>query len=119
MSDAANPARDSAAGGQVLRLSRHLPRPLEILVDGLPTLGFEGETIATAILAQRRQIGSDGRRTHGLWCGIGICYECVVTLDGEPGIRACMTQVAPGSNVRTQSARGVASGIASRAEAER
>jgi predicted molibdopterin-dependent oxidoreductase YjgC len=94
-----------------MRLGRHGPRSLEILVDGHPILCYEGETIATAILAQRRYVGSDAQRLHGLWCGIGICFECVVTVDGKPGVRACMTRVRPGIQVSTEIARGGAQAI--------
>jgi len=118
MSDTANPTSDSAARGQVRRLRRHELQPLNIVVDGRSTRCFEGETIATAILAQRRHVGSDTMRAHGLWCGIGICFECVVTVDGELGVRACMRQVEPGITVDTQLARGVPLGMTRRAEAE-
>lgn len=119
MSDAANPTSDSPTDGQVLRLRRQGSRALHIVVDDLSTRCFEGETIATAILAQRCYIGSDAMRTHGLWCGIGICFECVVTVDGVPGIRACMRRVEPGINVRTQIDRGAAPAITPRAETDR
>jgi D-hydroxyproline dehydrogenase subunit gamma len=87
---------------QLLRLRRRGPRPLEILVDGSPVRCFEGETIATAVLSRRRWVSSDAQRLHGLWCGIGTCFECVVFVDGIPGVRACMTSVRGGMEVRTR-----------------
>lgn len=87
---------------QLLRLRRRGPRPLEILVDGSPVRCFEGETIATAILSRRPWISSDAQRMHGLWCGIGTCFECVVFVDGVPGVRTCMTRVRGGMEVRTR-----------------
>ncbi len=60
-----------------------------------------GETIAAAlsaagILAYRRT-GTGAPR--GLHCGMGACYDCVVTVDGRIGQRACMTKVADGTVV--------------------
>lgn len=86
---------------QLLRLRRDGPQPLQILVDGSPVRCFEGEAIATAIWSQRRWIAFDGMRVRGLWCGIGACFECVVVVDGVAGVRACMTRVWPGMEVRT------------------
>jgi aerobic-type carbon monoxide dehydrogenase small subunit (CoxS/CutS family) len=36
--------------------------------------------------------GPDGT-PRGLFCGIGICFDCLVTIDGRPGLRACMVRV--------------------------
>ena len=88
-------------GPQVKRLPRADGETAEILVDGVPTPCYQGETVATAILAQRSWIAFDGIRRHGLLCGIGVCFECVVVVDGLPGERACMTSVAPGMEVVT------------------
>lgn len=86
---------------QLLRLRRGGSPPLQIRVDGSPMGCFEGETIATAIWSQRPGISFDGVRVRGLWCGIGVCFECVVVVDGVAGVRACMARVWPGMEVRT------------------
>jgi predicted molibdopterin-dependent oxidoreductase YjgC len=36
-----------------------------------------------------------------MFCGIGVCYDCLVTIDGEPNARACQTSVAGGLVVET------------------
>jgi predicted molibdopterin-dependent oxidoreductase YjgC len=88
-----------------LRLLKAFRRgqPVSIEVDGEPVRAFEGETIATALLAS-------GRRTfrhtqegspRGLYCGMGICFDCVVEVDGEPNVRSCITLVRPGMKIRT------------------
>lgn len=83
--------------------THRLPRPpgsatLTVIVDGEPVLAYPGETVATVLLAT-------GRRTfrhtphaapRGLFCGMGICFDCLVTVDGQPDVRACMTAVQPG-----------------------
>jgi len=74
---------------------------LTIHVDDEPVLCHTGETIAVAILTTRRWVGQDAIRRRGLLCGIGVCYECVVRVDGVSGARACMTLVRDGMRVST------------------
>lgn len=44
-----------------------------------------------------------GSSNRGLFCGMGICFECVVKVDNDSGRRACMTKVYPGMQVETNS----------------
>ena len=44
-------------------------------------------------------------RPRGLFCGIGICYDCLITIDGMPNQRACLTPARPG--MQTASNGGV------------
>ena len=80
-------------------------RPFEIEVDGAKIVAYEGETIAAALLAA-------GRRTlrytnkleepRGLYCGIGLCQECRMTINGIPNTQACQTLATPGCRIETQ-----------------
>jgi len=75
-----------------------------ITVDGIPTQTFLGETVATALLARGQRAW---RRTaqgepRGLFCGIGICFDCIITVDGIPNVRACLTPVSDGMVVETE-----------------
>ncbi len=88
-----------------LRIQKEFRRgqPLRIEVDGEPVQAFEGETIATALLASGRRVlrhTPDGQ-PRGLYCGMGLCYDCVVEVDGESSVRSCITLVRPGMKVRT------------------
>jgi len=76
---------------------------ISITVDGVPLPAYEGETIAGALLASG---GSAWRHTphgqpRGLYCGIGLCFDCLVTVNGTPNVRACLTPVAPGMVVES------------------
>jgi predicted molibdopterin-dependent oxidoreductase YjgC len=42
---------------------------------------------------------------RGLYCGIGVCNDCLVTVDGKPNVRACVTSVVEGAVVRSQGRR--------------
>ena len=67
--------------------------------------------MATALLAAEKSAFRTSRiegEPRSLFCGIGVCYDCLVTVDGLAGVRACMTKAQPGMKVSTQ--RGVGEG---------
>lgn len=81
-------------------------RAVSFTFDGEPIAGREGEPIAAALLAAgirhlRRSERHD--RPRSIFCGIGHCYECRVTVNGVAGQRACMTQVKEGMRVESRS----------------
>jgi len=47
-----------------------------------------------------------GHRPRGLFCGIGICFDCLVVVDGQPSQRACLVQARSGMTVETQKGTG-------------
>lgn len=82
---------------------------LTIYVDGQPIPAFEGETVASAMLAAGiRGLRSTFHRSEnrGVFCGMGVCFDCLVTVDDRPSIRACLTWVADGMKVERQSGNG-------------
>ncbi len=76
---------------------------VELTFDGEPVEAIEGETIAAALVAAgRHTLGHDrDGNPRGLFCGMGVCFECLVSVDGGPGVRACLAKVAPGMRVRS------------------
>jgi hypothetical protein len=78
--------------------------PISIVVDGVPTPGVAGQTIAGVLLAQGRLAW---RRTprrgrpRGVFCGIGVCYDCLVTVNGLRDVRACQRRAADGDVVES------------------
>ena len=77
---------------------------VEIVLDGTPVEAFTGETVATVLLAHgeiatRTTVGGEPR---GIFCGIGVCFDCLVVVDGVPNTRACMTWVRDGMQVSRQ-----------------
>lgn len=75
-----------------------------ITFDGQPVAARTGQSIAAALteagLRALRETASGSRR--GMFCGIGVCQDCLVTVDDLPNRRACMTMAEPGQKVRTQ-----------------
>jgi hypothetical protein len=80
----------------------------QFFCDGEPVVAYPGESIAAALLAAGRRIFRTTFRGEGrgLYCGMGVCWECAVTLDGQASVRACMTPATPGSQVETAPRRG-------------
>ena len=74
-----------------------------LTVNGIPVSVKEGTTVAAAILTIgastfRHSISGEPR---GPLCGMGICYECRVTIDGESHARSCQIVCRPGMQVTT------------------
>lgn len=77
---------------------------ITIFVDGERLQVHPGETVAGALLAAGRRAWRRTRNQgapRGLFCGMGVCFDCLVQVDGEPYVRACMTLVAEGMEVET------------------
>ena len=76
--------------------------PIAFEFEGSPIAALPGESLAAALAATGeialRQAGAHERR--GVYCGMGVCQECLVEIDGRGGQRACMTAVAAGMKVR-------------------
>ncbi len=77
--------------------------------DGEPVAFIPGQSIGAALLADGRIAWRTTRhqgRPRGLFCGIGVCFDCLVTVDGQPNHRACLVPAAAGMTVRTQHGTG-------------
>jgi predicted molibdopterin-dependent oxidoreductase YjgC len=75
---------------------------IEVIVDGAPLLAPAGQSLAAALLASGRSVlrASPSGAPRGLYCGIGVCQECRVVVDGEV-VRSCVTPVRAGMSVST------------------
>ncbi|WP_341954261.1 (2Fe-2S)-binding protein [Salinibacterium sp. TMP30] len=76
--------------------------PVTVNFEGTPVECCLGETIAVALLASGHdEFGTtrDGAPRQPL-CNMGTCFDCAVTVDGAPLVRACLTPVADGMDVR-------------------
>jgi aerobic-type carbon monoxide dehydrogenase small subunit (CoxS/CutS family) len=83
-------------------------REVTLTVDGEPIPAREGEPIAVALLAVGRRVlrYSDRRgEPRGLFCAIGRCTDCAMTVDGRPNVRTCITPARHGMRIETQDGR--------------
>jgi sarcosine oxidase subunit alpha len=80
-----------------------MPAEIQIRVNGRAVRVCAGTTVAAAVMfagktAFRRSVTGEPR---GPLCGMGICFECRVTIDGVPHSRSCQTLCADGMEVET------------------
>jgi hypothetical protein len=92
---------------KTLRITQGITRgqPFTIHMNGQPVLAYPGETIAAAMLAAGwkmfRHTALSGQ-PRGPFCGMGLCFDCMVTLNGHENVRACVTYAQPGDKVERQ-----------------
>jgi predicted molibdopterin-dependent oxidoreductase YjgC len=82
---------------------------VDFTLDGQSRRAAEGQTIAAALMAEgvvAWRTTRFGERPRGILCGIGVCYDCLITVNGEPNLRACITRLEPGDDVRRQAGVG-------------
>lgn len=84
-------------------------KAVKLTVDGRPISAYEGETIAASLLAAGIRVFRKTPRNHeprGIFCGIGRCTDCVMTVNGIPNVRTCVTLVEDGMIIETQDGLG-------------
>ena len=77
-----------------------------ILVDGVEVGAERGQGLAAALISNGIwAFGIDpvSGRWRGPFCGMGLCFECELAVDGRTETRACMVQVRPGMIIWTSS----------------
>lgn len=75
-----------------------------ITVDGDRLEARPGMTVAAALIGADRPMLRRSPRAatpRGVHCGMGHCFECLVTIDGTPARRACLVEVRDGMAVVT------------------
>lgn len=84
---------------------RPIRKTVIITVDGNPVEAFEGEPIAAALMAKGIKVFRKTRLRkdpRGVFCAIGQCTDCVMTVDQQPNVRTCITPVKEGMEIRTE-----------------
>lgn len=87
------------------RLTEAPGRALTIFIDGTATTARAGDSVAAAMLAS----GHPACRTtavsgapRGPFCLMGVCFDCLVAIDGSSNRQGCMTAVRDGMRIETQ-----------------
>ncbi len=85
-----------------------------IVVDGNPVPAQPGETVAQAMLAHNlrtcRSTAVSGA-ARGPYCLMGICFDCLVTIDGEQNLQGCLVPVQDGMQITSQAGARRLAGI--------
>jgi sarcosine oxidase subunit alpha len=80
-----------------------MPETVTLSVNGRPITVPDGSMVAIAVAFYgatmfRRSVTGQARAPL---CGMGICFECRVTIDGRPHSRSCQIPCRDGMDVRT------------------
>jgi predicted molibdopterin-dependent oxidoreductase YjgC len=71
---------------------------VNVTFEGRDLPAEPGQTVAAVLIAagvRAWRTTRFGGRPRGLFCGIGACYDCLVTVNGAT-VRACVTEARPG-----------------------
>lgn len=77
-----------------------------ITFDGIPMCVAAEQTVAAALLGQgiaTLRSSVVGNRPRAPYCLMGVCFECLVTIDGIQNRQACMTVLRDGMAISSQS----------------
>ena len=78
---------------------------IEFTFDGEKIVAITGQSVAAALLAANQRTLRKTRfnnNERGVFCGIGVCFDCLVVIDGITNQRACIIEAKPGMKVQTQ-----------------
>lgn len=84
-------------------------RPITLLLDGEAVPAFEGEPVASALLAAGIEVFGRSMKYHrprGASCGSGTCSHCLMRVDGLPNVRTCRTPARDGMRLERQNVLG-------------
>ncbi|MBV1798993.1 (2Fe-2S)-binding protein [Siccirubricoccus sp. G192] len=91
---------------------RRLPEPparrIGFSLDGVAVQGAEGDTVAAALLALGRTACREtavSGAPRGPYCMMGVCFDCLVVIDGLGNRQGCLVPLREGMVVETQHGR--------------
>ena len=78
---------------------------LNFIFEGKNFTGNEGDSVAAALLNCNEGILGERRngKSRGVYCGMGVCNECLVTINGKQGLKACMQTLKSGDVIEKES----------------
>jgi len=77
---------------------------ISFFFNGEKFTGTQGQSIAAALIAnEQRKLRRTrfGEEPRSIFCGIGICFDCIVTIDGVANQRACLIEISSDMNVES------------------
>ena len=92
-------------GLMLKRLQQSQDKVVTIWFEENPVQAQEGESVAAALLIagvkylRYAQVSAKPRMPY---CWMGVCYECLLEIDGEQNQQSCFITVKDGMHVRRQ-----------------
>ncbi len=83
-------------------------KAVTVQIDGKPVSAETGESVAAVLLRQPEGWSRTTPVTHSErapYCMMGVCFECLVEIDGQGSTQACMTPVRDGMRISRQTGR--------------
>ncbi|MGW7072385.1 (2Fe-2S)-binding protein [Streptomyces sp. NPDC054855] len=83
--------------------------PHTVTFDGRELPALPGQTVAAVLWSAGITAWRTTRRSgepRGVFCGIGVCFDCLVVVNGRANQRACLVPATPGDDIRTQDGTG-------------
>lgn len=82
---------------------------VRILLNGEAAITSDGQSVGAFLLGEGQRITRTTRfagKPRGMFCGIGICFDCLVTINGVTNQRACLTSIEEGMSIQRQNGAG-------------
>lgn len=83
-------------------MSDSTPGRITLTLNGTAVEAAPGQSVAAVMTGNGITAWRQTRRRakpRGLFCGIGVCYDCLVTINGVTNQRACMVEATDGTSV--------------------
>jgi aerobic-type carbon monoxide dehydrogenase small subunit (CoxS/CutS family) len=74
--------------------------PINFIFNGSKYTGESGQSIAAALISQGQRVLRTTRfdeTPRSIFCGIGICFDCVVVVNGIANQRSCLVEITEGA----------------------
>jgi len=84
------------------------PQAVTIFIDGRPVTAELGESVAAVLLRQQEgwsRTTPVSQSPRAPYCMMGVCFECLVEIDGQGSVQSCLTPVAGGMRIARQQGR--------------
>jgi len=79
--------------------------PISFSFDGQPIAAVDGDSVAAALLKAGQRVlraSTVSGAPRGPFCMMGVCFECLIEVDGVTNRQACMVRASSGMVVRRQ-----------------
>ena len=92
------------------RLDESSQQTVTVVINGRSVAVPQGETVAAAVLAENigyTRTTAVKQQPRAPFCMMGVCFDCLMVIDGIPNQQACMVQVRDGMRIERQQGSGV------------
>ena len=91
------------------RLDESPPSTVTVVINGRSIAVPQGESVAAAVLVENigfTRTTPVKQQPRAPFCMMGVCFDCLMVIDGVPNQQACMVQVCDGMRIERQHGSG-------------